>query len=277
MSEQHVSRERRSDAAWTIERAMMPRSLEEDRGRLNDPEAQRSDDIAIGDKRASHARRIKSSHLKPAESFPQPAERPVEEREMPGPISLPLGRPDPAPAPARQPHEVRAATEADLDWMMSWGYERFIMRYPRLSPQQAYQLLKAGLQLPYRLVRTDEGAALFVATRAPWEPELVVYEVAVATMKARPAQAIALYEEGLRWAQEIGAVEYKFGSSTGVDLTPIAERIGCDIREQSFTKILKAPPARPGMPAREPSPVPKSERAFAAEDAARELGKPVRA
>ena len=70
---------------------------------------------------------------------------------------------------------------------------------------------------------------------------LVVHEIFVVSRKVVPSEVLSIYRAGRDWATEIGACEYEYGTSTGIDLEPMALRIGYDVKSQSYTKNLRKP------------------------------------
>lgn len=149
--------------------------------------------------------------------------------------------------------EVRRVVEAEIDELMSWGMIRFRVRYPRCQPENVrpmLQLATRGGRMAF--LRTDNACGMFYAEITPWEPELVVHEVFVVSRKVVPREVLNLYKAGREWAREIGAVEYEFGSSTGIDITAIARRVGYNhemITNQSFTiQFDKGAPAPEDQP-----------------------------
>ncbi|HSS23226.1 MAG TPA: hypothetical protein VLL82_02180 [Mycobacterium sp.] len=156
------------------------------------------------------------------------------------PVTISLERPPIKPDYAKT--TVRRVVPAEIDWLIEWGLPRFQHRFPRCTPQSIWATLNLGCQGgAMYFVRTDSACGLFVAERTPWEPELAVYDVFV--VKKRDAQneeeRDAIYRAGLRWAEEIGAVTYQYGASTGVKLDAVAERIGYDYPVYGYIKVLR--------------------------------------
>lgn len=189
------------------------------------------------------ARRIEPKMAPPAVEVRGPERIPQVAASMQEPVSLPTAR-DLAQQVAQQrkhePHAIRPVVESDLAWILESGFKLFKKRWPRAQVGAMEALLRTAIQRPeFHLVRTDDGAALWHAYRLPWEPELTVADIFVGLMRRDAAQLVALYRSGLNWATSINAVDFRFGSSTGIDLSPIAKRLGCDDIEQSFRRKLR--------------------------------------
>jgi hypothetical protein len=137
---------------------------------------------------------------------------------------------------------VRRVVHAELDELIEWGLPRFQKRFPRCTGQALWPMLaeatKGGTAF---FVRTDSVCALFIAIRTPEEPELAVRDVFV--VKKRDGMADderdAIYRAGLAWAKQIDAVSYTYGSSTGAKLDDVEKVIGHDIKNISYTVILR--------------------------------------
>jgi len=137
---------------------------------------------------------------------------------------------------------VRRVVPAEIDGIIEWGLPRFQRRYPRCTPQSVWPVLNLACQGgPMYFVRTENACGLFIAERSPWEPELAVHDAFVVKKRdlATDDERDSIYRAGLRWAQEIGAVSYQFGSSTGVKLDAVAEKIGYDVTVYAYIKVLR--------------------------------------
>jgi hypothetical protein len=150
-------------------------------------------------------------------------------------VQRPLLKPDYAPS------TVRRVVPAEIDWIIEWGLPRFQKTYPRCTPQSIWGLLNQACQGgPFLFVRTDSACGLFYAERTPFEPELSVRDAFVVKRReGADSERDAIYRAGLRWAEEIGAVTYQYGSSTGVKLDKVAEVIGYDIPVYAYIKVLR--------------------------------------
>jgi hypothetical protein len=187
----------------------------------------------------------------------RPAETPNPMHGATEPFSFPTAR-SLMPAPVYESTVPRRVVEAEIDDLLEWGMPRFLHRYPRCTAESVRPLLMVATRGGrYNFLRTASACALFVAETTPWEPLLSVFDVFVVSRPARgpggrvvdegagsPAWQAAklevpnLYKAGLAWARDIGAVTYHYGQSTGVDLDPIANEIGHDVREVGYTLIL---------------------------------------
>jgi hypothetical protein len=137
---------------------------------------------------------------------------------------------------------VRRVVPAEIDGLIAWGLPRFQKRFPRCTAQSIWGTLNLACQGGQMyFVRTESACGLFVAERTPWEPELAVYDVFVVKKRdlATDDERDAIYRAGLRWAEEIGAVTYQFGTSTGVKLDAVAAKFGCDIPVYGYIKVLR--------------------------------------
>lgn len=155
------------------------------------------------------------------------------------PVTIDTQRPPIRPDYA--PSTVRRVVPAEIDWLIEWGLPRFQHAYPRATAQSIYPLLQLACQGGQMLfVRTDSACGLFYAERTPFEPELVVRDAFVVKRReGADDERDAIYRAGLRWAEEIGAVNYRYGSTTGVKLDKVAEKIGYDIAVTGFIKVLR--------------------------------------
>jgi hypothetical protein len=136
---------------------------------------------------------------------------------------------------------VRFVREEELDELIEWGMPLFKHRFPRCTKATILPLLRSAVHGNPKLhfVRTENAAGLFVAVDpTPWEPMWVVNEVVVGSRQVAPFEVKRIYHAGRVWAEEIGACEYNFGASTGIDLMPMARRIGYDRMWQGFTVDL---------------------------------------
>lgn len=136
----------------------------------------------------------------------------------------------------------RSVREDEIDDLIGWGMPLFKHRFPRCTRETILPLLKIGVSSGrMRFVRTENAAGLFVADVTPWEPMATVNEVVVGS-RMPSLEIMSIYRAGKEWAQEIGACEYNYGASTGIDLEPIARRIGYDRRWQGYTLTLTKEP-----------------------------------
>jgi hypothetical protein len=168
------------------------------------------------------------------------------------PFSFPRER---MPKPSYESTVPRPVEEADLVEFFDWGIERFLKIFPRATEGTVRPWLMQSIRAPScRFVRTSIAFGLFYAERTPWEPELSVYDHFVVAQSGRHGEIVKsiaqrleapnIYKEGLRWANEIGAVTYSFGQATGIDLDPIAKLIGIDTQAgdrtmSGYTKVLR--------------------------------------
>lgn len=165
------------------------------------------------------------------------------------PFSFPVER---MPKPSYNSTVPRPCEEADLIEFFAWGMPRFLRIYPRAREELVRPWLMSCMRLPtHRFMRTAMAFGLFYAERTPWEPELAVYDQFVVArapegstedkviLRAGQLEAPNIWREGLRWAEEIGAVTYQWGQSTGIDLEPVAKRLGYDYRAAGYVKVIR--------------------------------------
>ena len=155
------------------------------------------------------------------------------------------------PPPSYKSTVPRPVFEADLVEFFDWGLRRFLKIYPRATEATVRPWLQSVLRRPdHRFVRTERAFGLFYAERTPWEPELAVYDHFVVArarqgpedrvmFQAQALEAPNIWKEGLRWANDIGAVTYQWGQATGVDLDPIAKMLGHDYKATGYVKVLR--------------------------------------
>jgi hypothetical protein len=156
------------------------------------------------------------------------------------PVSIATERPIARPDYGRT--TVRRVVHAELDEMIAWGMPRFLRRFPRCTAQAMWPFLADACNGgPYFFCRTDNACGLFVAMCTPEEPEIAVIDKFVVKKReaANDEERDAIYRAGLEWAKSINAVSFTYGSSTGVRLDGVAEKIGHDIINHSYTKILR--------------------------------------
>jgi hypothetical protein len=139
---------------------------------------------------------------------------------------------------------VRRVVEAEIDQLMEWGLPRFQVRFPRAREETIRPMLVLacrGGKLCF--LRTDNAAAIFVATVTPEEPELSVYEYLLASRISVPDEVAKLYRSGLKWAVSVGACSYTVGTSTGASIQKYMEQLGREFGEpvhnHTYTFLLK--------------------------------------
>ena len=156
------------------------------------------------------------------------------------------------PPPSYKSIVPRVVVEADLVEFFAWGMPRFLRIFPRASEALVRPWLTQCLNSrSHHFVRTEAAFGLFYAERTPWEPELAVYDNFVVARaegktgaakvldRANKLEAPNIWKEGLRWAEEIGAVTYQFGQATGIDIEPVAKKLGYQYRATSYVKVLR--------------------------------------
>lgn len=89
-----------------------------------------------------------------------------------------------------------------------------------------------------RVVRTENAWGIAKVDRDFLDPRAYVTEVGVFRLKPSPRDPISIQYDFLRWAKDIKAYEYRFGSELGVDIEPFAKRIGYDTKRINYVKVL---------------------------------------
>lgn len=166
-----------------------------------------------------------------------------------GPIDPP--KPTPAPYAPRMteiqqislPEErlprVRRVVEAEVGELCAKCLTLYQERFPRLELDAWVSYVRQALvRNDSRVVRTDNAWGMAQAVRTFYEPAPVVVDFGVMKLKTSLSDPVAIYLDFENWARQIGAVEFRFGSMTGADLTPIAKRLGVTREHRSWSKDL---------------------------------------
>lgn len=127
---------------------------------------------------------------------------------------------------------LRRVTEADFDELIGPSLSKFQERWPNLTAESTYLFCRSMLNNNQGLmIRTTNawGAATF--SRPFFEPFGIVSERFVVSIRNVSGEGLwseplAIYAAMRKWAISIGAAEWTFGSSTGMDLAPFAKRLG---------------------------------------------------
>lgn len=141
----------------------------------------------------------------------------------------------------RKQGNVRLVPAADIDQMIPWMIEKIRLRFPRVDPGGLANYLKSATRDGQRrFLRTDNACALFQYEKTVFEPQPIVREIFVVSRDPQTAgfDIRRLYSAGMAWAIDVRAVEFHYGGSTGIDITPVAKRIGYDFRRFEFAKRL---------------------------------------
>ena len=142
------------------------------------------------------------------------------------------------------PKAVRAVTEGDLEDLLEWAFPRYAERHPHATREGMLPFLRVACQgLPFKFLRTDDACGIFQFGRYPWEPQGVVVDLLVVDREGSNAsfEAVKIYRAGLEWAKQLNAREFRFAEdNTGMDLSPLAKRIGCDRECRQYIKTLHA-------------------------------------
>lgn len=190
--------------------------------------------------KAEIARRKAAEQANKPISRPQFIAVPAAKPSEPATLEIAIRRVEEAPTENPMP-VPRRVIEADLEEMCSWGIPRFLQRFPRLNRDGMLAFLRNAMGAPtVFFVRTPNANGLACATVTPWEPLPTVYETWVVSRETTVKtgiEVLSIYRAMADWAKQIGAVEFRFGSDTGVDITPIAERLG--VQGKHLIHVLK--------------------------------------
>ena len=169
--------------------------------------------------------------------------RPIE---TPNPM-LAASEPFSFPPPQRMVEEygdldVRPVVEAEIEGLMEWGLPKYQEIYPRCTYDSIKPMLIMGCRGGrMRFLRTANAVGLFIAETTPWEPELYVWQVLVASRMQAPREVHRLLRAGKRWAEQIGAVGFEFGSA----VRETTDRMRPDSQVVRYIKILRKPVVEP--------------------------------
>lgn len=183
-------------------------------------------------------------HLPPAKkaAIPPPEIRPKKTAEL----TAELQKPGPVTFAPRQPEVFglsetpRQVTPGEVDELLTWGLPHFAVCFPDATRDNIRPMLMLACNGgKVRFVRTKHAVGLFALEATPWNPLGTVHKVFVVARQHAPAEVLAMYEEGLRWAAACGAKWYHFEECAGYPIAPIAERIGYDATRVTYSKRLK--------------------------------------
>ena len=232
------------------------------RGKAKPPETVKLADnvYRYGPQPRQKAVAINSSEVQPRNDLPQPERPPIEENPLMAaePVTL-TDRPF-----DRRPHwrdklAVRRMTDADLYDVWEWAYPRIAEIHPRCTEEGIWPTVRAALgENRCFFVRTENAVGLYIAETTPWEPLPTVYGVFLVgrtreddvegdrgadgqfrTSLAAGLQPIAILEAAYKWACDIKAFQFLFGTETKYDVSKFAERIGYDHATHGFCKLIK--------------------------------------
>lgn len=171
-------------------------------------------------------------------AIPPPKNRPQKAAELqkPGPVTFAPRQPE-VFGLSETPRQV---TPGEVDELLTWGLPHFAVCFPDATRDNIRPMLMLACNGgKVRFVRTKHAVGLFALEATPWNPPGTVHKVFVVARQHAPAEVLAMYEEGLRWAAACGAKWYHFEECAGYPIAPIAERIGYDATRVTYSKRLK--------------------------------------
>lgn len=134
----------------------------------------------------------------------------------------------------------RQVTPGEVDELLTWGLPHFAVCFPDATRDNIRPMLMLACNGgPAHFVRTRHAVGLFALEKTPWNPLGTVHKIFVVARQHAPAEVLAMYEEGLRWAVACGAKWYHFEECAGYPITPIADRIGYDATRVTYSRRLK--------------------------------------
>lgn len=175
---------------------------------------------------------------------PQVAAHQERPAETPNPM-LVASEPFAFPPEPRRGHEYsefdpRPVVEAEIEGLMEWGLPKYQETWPRCTYDSVKpMLIMACRGGRMRFLQTDNVVALFIAETTPWEPELYVWTVLVASRIDAAREVHRLLRAGKRWAEEIGAVGFEFGTAARETM----DRMRPDSQVVRYIKTLRKPAA----------------------------------
>lgn len=133
-------------------------------------------------------------------------------------------------------HSVRAVQEHEIDECMEFAMPLFSARFPHMLWKAVREAAEQWIKNPdVLLCRTDHVVGL-AAIRKPtlWEPFPVVVEEFVGAAEAYPFEHVAIYRAMTAWGKQRGARAFDFGSANGINIEPIAKRLGAVERQAIY-------------------------------------------
>jgi hypothetical protein len=123
---------------------------------------------------------------------------------------------------------VRRVTADDIDECMDFAMPLFAAHFPEMDWGAVRKNAEQWIGNPHILViRTDNAVGVATTRVSLWEPFTVgVEEFVAANKSATPFEAVAIYRAMIEWAASLGAKKFRLGSANGVDVGPIAKRLG---------------------------------------------------
>lgn len=155
-------------------------------------------------------------------------------------------KPGPTTFAPRQPQvfgvseNPRQVVPGEVDGLLAWGLPHFAVCFPDATRDNIRPMLMLACNgAPAHFVRTKHAVGLFAFERTPWNPHGTVHKVFVVAREHAPAEVLAIYAEGERWAVACGAKYYHYEQCAGYPVEAIADRIGYDATRVTYSKRLK--------------------------------------
>lgn len=121
---------------------------------------------------------------------------------------------------------IRRLTWEDREW----AQELCRLGYPQdyFNPEASENWLRPLLDHSSVLaLRSDKAIWITALTRYPFNPALrYAMTFAIVSVGENPFTLVKMARQSVEWAKAQGAVDYIFETMTGVDLGPIARRLG---------------------------------------------------
>lgn len=139
--------------------------------------------------------------------------------------------------------KVRRVVEAEIEEIALRAQPLFNKRYPRMTKEGTIAWLRSIIyNNRWLFIRSAHAAGVAFCKQDVFEPLPVVVEFAVISWA--PASglgngSVLIYREMLKWAEDLKAIEFWFGSANEFDLTPFAKRLGCETYNMQFVKKLR--------------------------------------
>lgn len=161
-------------------------------------------------------------------------------------FSAELQKPGPVTFAPRQPQvyglsEIpRRVVPGEVDELLTWGLPHFAVCFPDATRDNIRPMLMLACNGgAAHFVRTRHVVGLFALEKTPWNPLGTAHKVFVVAKQHAPAEVLAMYAEGERWAIACGAKWYHYEQCDGYPIEPIAQRIGHDATRVTYSKRLK--------------------------------------
>lgn len=127
---------------------------------------------------------------------------------------------------------IRLATVEDLDDIIEIG----LSRYPEFHVENTRRWAEQAISNPNMLfVRSDNGFGVAGLTSFFYEPNVkratMMY---LCTREHSRMEGYRILKMMIQWAKILGATSFHFGEETGIDLSPLAKRLGAKVDRPSY-------------------------------------------